>query len=111
MSARSPRKRRRIGKAVHFEEELDSDNEEELPPTPPPKKKKEKRKGNYCTQTFEVGKPWQPGMFRNDWWDRKTIKAFSWAKRQYCEANPVWAKKDKIATIKKQLAKAEEPTE
>ena len=107
MAARSPKKRRRAGKAVRFEEELDSESDDKLPPTPPPKTKKKKQKGNYRTKTFEVVKPWQPGMLRDDLWDRKMNKAFNWAKRQYCEANPAWAKKDKMNYMQKQLAKME----
>ena len=88
MAARSPKKRRQIGKAVRFKEELDSESDDKLPSTPPPKTKKKKRKGNYCSKTFKVGKPWQSGMVRDNLWDRKSNKAFKWVKKQYCEANP-----------------------
>ena len=44
-------------------------------------------------------------MYLDDSWEMPTKKAFWKAKKEYCVANPVWAKNDRIATLEKILAK------
>ena len=38
-------------------------------------------------------------------WKRSKAKAYSKAKWEYCDANPVWAKADQIEKLEKKLAK------
>ena len=108
MATNPQKKRRRTTKAVRFQEDSDSDSEDEQPPTPPPTKKTRRQGRNNNkkkAKTFEVGRQWQVGMYLDDSWEMPTKKAFWKAKKEYCVANPVWAKNDRIATLEKKLAK------
>ena len=39
-------------------------------------------------------------------WTQDKKRAFSKAKWEYCDANPVWVKADRIVTLERQLAQA-----
>jgi len=108
MATTSPKKRRRDTKAVTFKDESESESDDERPPPPPPTKKSRRRdrqKGSNRPKVFREGDKFQPGM-RNDYnWEGKRKKAYWKAKKEYCDANPVWAKSDHIEHLEKQLAK------
>ena len=44
-------------------------------------------------------------MYPNDSWEMANKNAFWKAKKEYCVANPVWAKNNRIVTLEKKLAK------
>ena len=44
-------------------------------------------------------------MYIDSTWKREKKRAFSKAKWEYCDANPVWAKADRIEQLEKKLAR------
>jgi hypothetical protein len=106
MATTSPKKRRRTTKAVTFKGDSDSESDDDEPPTPPPAKKPRRQtKHKNRKKVWEEGGKWQPGMDFDREWKRSKGRAYAKAKWEYCNANPVWAKADRIEQLEKKLAR------
>ena len=106
MATTSPKKRRRTTKAVTFKGDSDSESDDDEPPTPPPAKKPRRQtKNKNRKKVWEEGGKWQPGMDFDREWKRSKGRAYAKAKWEYCDANPVWAKADRIEKLEKRLAR------